>query len=146
MHKSIKNIQILELQQGFDFLGFHIKSINHYKSIHHQSTIIIKPSFESQLKLLKRVKKVLYHKDKFHRNRANTHLPIRFVIPKIRFILQQWKRYYYNNDVVNATSLQKLNSIIQEIVYRWEIKKYKKNSQLKHKGSLSKILLINLDQ
>ena len=145
LYKSIQNLQILKLQQGFSFLGFYIKSANYYKPTYYQSKIIITPSFESQLRLLKKIKKVLYHKDKFCRNRANTHLSIKFVIPKICCMLQQWKKYYYSNDLVNIAPLKKLNSIIQEIVYRWEIKKHKKKFRLKYKDSIRKILLINLD-
>lgn len=141
--KSIQNLQILKLQQGFDFLGFHIQSVNYDKPIHCQSKIIIQPSFESKLRLLKTIKKILYHKDKFYRNRANTHLSTKFVIPKIYSVLQQWKKYYCIYHLVNIITLKKLNLIIQEIIYRWAIKKYKKKSLLKHKNNIGKISLVN---
>lgn len=141
LYKSIQNFQILKLHQGFNFLGFHIQSMR--ELIHNQFSIIIEPSIESQLRLLKKIKKVLYHKDKFHRNRANTHLSIKFTIPKIHFVLQQWKKYYYIHHLVSINSLKKLNLIIQEIVYRWKNKKYKKTPQLKHKYNIGRISLIN---
>ena len=110
---------ILDATNGFHFAGFYLKPRLNYNNFS-CSAVDIRPSLRSQLILLKKVKALLYHKDKFYRERANTYLSLSSAIYKIDFLVTQWKSYYTQVQLVKLDC--RIKKLIQEILDSWQIK------------------------
>lgn len=118
---------ILDVVNGFHFAGFYIKPQFNCSNLFYK-TVNIRPSFRSQLILLKKIKALLYHKDRFYRARANTYLSLSSATYKINFMITKWKSYYAQVKYMKLDS--RIKKLIQEVLYSWQIRI--SSQQLRH--------------
>ena len=103
----------LNATNGFRFEGFYFKP-------QLQRIVTIQPSFRYQLILLKKIKTLLYHKDRFYRIRANSYLSFSSAVYKINLLIIQWRGYYAQLKTTKLDS--RIKTSIQKILYRWKDK------------------------
>nr|YP_009297571.1 hypothetical protein Hrvl_055 [Hildenbrandia rivularis]AOM67115.1 hypothetical protein Hrvl_055 [Hildenbrandia rivularis] len=139
---TVNDIKIVNLDQGFTFLGFYIKRNLDAPKEKLLDSVTIKPSARSQLALLRRVRNILYHKDYLQRVRPSTHLSFRLAGKKVDCVVRKWK-HYYRSYMVCTTTYKQLSKALQAVLYKWQIKKYQKKSKGKVLNSLHKKLRIN---
>nr|YP_009296606.1 hypothetical protein Apop_056 [Apophlaea sinclairii]AOM65746.1 hypothetical protein Apop_056 [Apophlaea sinclairii] len=120
---SYKDITISDASHGFNYFHSYIK-LNYYNN----KNLVIQPSMQSQVILIKQIKNSLYHKDKLNRTRANTYLSFQSGIKKVNCLVQQWKKYYYRLIIINNYTHKQLMKTIQAILYNWHRKKARKQS------------------
>ena len=77
----LKNISIIDLNKGFNILGFNIKSYNYKKT----NKLLLKPNLQSQI-IFKKILKEAW--------KQFLGLSVNNVIIKINFILKQWFNYF----------------------------------------------------
>ena len=126
---DLTNVPILELNQGFNFLGFYIMCNSDYAQQQPPGHIVIQPSIKSQLALLHTIKNILYHQDYLNRIRPNTYLSLWSAIRKVNYAIKQWKKYYTESKVTNHLVYKRLNIIVQTILYKWQNKKLQKGNK-----------------
>lgn len=126
---DLTNIPILELNRGFNFLGFYIVCNSKYAQQQPLGDIIIQPSIKSQLVLLHTIKKILYHRDCLNRMRPNTYLSFWSAIRKVNYAVRQWKKYYMESRVTNCLVYKRLNIIVQAILHKWQNKNVQKDNK-----------------
>nr|YP_009402696.1 DNA polymerase [Compsopogon caeruleus]ARX96176.1 DNA polymerase [Compsopogon caeruleus] len=115
---------ISSVNNGFDFLGYNFKRYKNYKSWNlEMSRIIILPSSKNIKKHFRSIKQCLYHKDKLNRWRANSQMRQDDVIEKLNPIIYNFSMYY--RYFVPFRILKEIDWILNEIIYRYAIKKYK---------------------
>lgn len=100
------------------FLGF-LFQINSYY-------INIVPDIQSQKDLIYQIRQVLYKKDFLGRTRALTHLTLEESISKINPILSYWAQYY--SICTKTKYFYLIDTIVDNTIYRWQIKKYKRKT------------------
>lgn len=117
---------------GFDFTSEKIPIYNYFNfnflnfNFNVQSNrIYIQPTLYSKKELIFQIRKILYKKDFVGRTRALTHLSMENILKKINPIIGCWFAHY--NISTNIQDFKLLDKIIDNTLYRWQIKKYKKN-------------------
>lgn len=100
----------------FEILGFLFKF--------HKYSINVIPNLQKQKELIYNIRKILYKKDFIGRTRAMNHITLGHAIDKINPLLVNWINYY--NICTNVKYFHGVDQIINESIYRWQIKKYKK--------------------
>nr|YP_010336508.1 putative reverse transcriptase/maturase [Rhodospora sordida]UNJ14914.1 putative reverse transcriptase/maturase [Rhodospora sordida] len=106
------------LKPEFRFLGFLFKI--------KANSIDILPDINSQKALIYKIRKVLYKKDFIGRTRALTHLTLEKAIYKINPILLSWSCCH--EICTQNKYFRSIDQIIDNTLYRWQIKKYKRNT------------------
>nr|YP_010336311.1 putative reverse transcriptase/maturase [Goniotrichopsis reniformis]UNJ14717.1 putative reverse transcriptase/maturase [Goniotrichopsis reniformis] len=101
-----------------NFLGFSI--------ILHSNNIYLIPDLINQKQLIYSIRKILYKKDSLGRTRALSHLTLEEAIYKINPLIKLWYQYYVI--CTNNYYFIELDRIINNTIYRWQIKKYKLNT------------------
>nr|YP_010336108.1 putative reverse transcriptase/maturase [Chroodactylon ornatum]UNJ14514.1 putative reverse transcriptase/maturase [Chroodactylon ornatum] len=102
---------------AFNLLGFSFNVKSNY--------IKLTPTLNSQKKFIYQIRQVLYKKDFLGRTRGLTHLSLQEAIIKINPIISSWAWNY--QIITKSKDLEMLDEIINNTIYRWQIKKYKKN-------------------
>nr|YP_010338447.1 putative reverse transcriptase/maturase [Rhodaphanes brevistipitata]UNJ18397.1 putative reverse transcriptase/maturase [Rhodaphanes brevistipitata] len=85
----------------------------------------ISPNINSKKKLIRHIRQILYKKDFLGRNRAMTHITLNAAILRINPLIRRW----FNNHLLcnKIDDFKSMDEIINNTIYRWQIKKYKKN-------------------
>nr|YP_010335717.1 putative reverse transcriptase/maturase [Chroothece richteriana]UNJ14123.1 putative reverse transcriptase/maturase [Chroothece richteriana] len=102
---------------SFNLLGFSF-GLN-------RTSIKLIPTLNSQKKFIYQIRQVLYKKDFLGRTRGLTHLPLQDAIIRINPIISSWSCTYQMTN--KSQCFEMLDEVINNTIYRWQIKKYKKN-------------------
>jgi group II intron reverse transcriptase/maturase len=103
--------KITHANDGFDFLGFHIRR---YQGTHGKPVVLIKPSEKSVRKLKAKIKALT--------RRDTTYQPVWYKIVQLNQILRGWSAYYQH---VNAkTTFHKLDWWALNRIFGWARKKH----------------------
>nr|YP_010337430.1 putative reverse transcriptase/maturase [Pulvinaster venetus]UNJ17015.1 putative reverse transcriptase/maturase [Pulvinaster venetus] len=134
-----KKTKIFTNQQIFRFLGFDISSniLLTYNSTYQR--LIILPTKEEKKLILAKIRYILRNKQKNGKTRARTNMPLGKAISLINPLVKNWRDYYIN--FVPKSILLKMDWLLNEKVYRWYIKRLKKN-RVNH-WNLNCIKLVN---
>nr|YP_009369872.1 putative reverse transcriptase/maturase [Boldia erythrosiphon]ARO90560.1 putative reverse transcriptase/maturase [Boldia erythrosiphon] len=125
---------------GFDFLGYRFRRYNNYNFWNMEdSKLLITPMSENIKKHFRSIKKCLYHKDKLNRWRANSQMRQDDVIERLNPLIQSFSDYY--SCFVPLRILKRMDWTVNEMIYRYAIKKYK--SAKYEKWNLNWIKIIN---
>nr|YP_010337355.1 putative reverse transcriptase/maturase [Pulvinaster venetus]UNJ16940.1 putative reverse transcriptase/maturase [Pulvinaster venetus] len=121
---SNTDLTISSLYEGFDFLGYNFKRYNNLNTWNSEnSKVIISPSAQNKKKYFRSIKQCLYHKDKLNRWRANSQMRQDDIIEKLNPIIQNFSNYYCH--FVAVKILKEMDRVLNEIIYRYAVKKYK---------------------
>nr|YP_010337178.1 putative reverse transcriptase/maturase [Pseudoerythrocladia kornmannii]QUE28259.1 mat [Pseudoerythrocladia kornmannii]UNJ16763.1 putative reverse transcriptase/maturase [Pseudoerythrocladia kornmannii] len=136
---NVKSYNVSFVHEGFDFLGFHFKRSRNHQTWNHEATkLLLKPTKNNVKKHLLSLRKCLYHKDRLNRWRANSHMTQSDVINKLNPLIQKFSYYYQN--LVPSSILIKIDRTLNEIIYRYAIKKYKSNRYEKWKHNWTEMV------
>nr|QUE29795.1 mat [Erythrotrichia carnea] len=118
------------IHKGFDFLGFNFRRYKtDHEGNHQQNKLIMKPTSNNIKKHLLSMRYCMYHKDRLNRWRANAQMTQYDVINKLNPLIKDFSHYY--NDIVPYSILKLLDRTLNEIIYRYAIKKYKSDKSRK---------------
>ena len=118
------------IHKGFDFLGFNFRRYKTGREGNNQENkLIIKPTSNNIKKHLLSMRYCMYHKDRLNRWRANAQMTQYDVISKLNPLIKDFSYYY--NDIVPCSILKLLDRTLNEIIYRYAIKKYKSDKSRK---------------
>nr|QUE29168.1 mat1b [Erythrotrichia welwitschii] len=120
-----KKTRILTKQQSFRFLGFEIipKFLVIKDEVYSQA--YINASKEQRKLVLAKARYILRSKRKDGTTRAKTNMPLSKAIVLINPLVNNWRNYYSN--LVPRTTQEHLDWLMNEKVYRWYVKRLKKN-------------------
>ena len=80
---------------------------------------------EEKKLILAKIRYILRNKQKNGKTRARTNMPLGKAISLINPLVKNWRDYYIN--FVPKSILLKMDWLLNEKVYRWYIKRLKKN-------------------
>lgn len=83
------------------------------------------PDIQTKKQIIYDIRGLLYKKDFIGRRRALSHLSLERAIQKINPYLLYWNNYY--SICTQSNNLALLDQVINNTIYRWQIKKYKRN-------------------
>nr|UNJ16355.1 putative reverse transcriptase/maturase [Boldiaceae sp.] len=133
------SITLSSIYEGFDFLGCHFKRYNNHSYWNMEdSKLLISPMKENVKKHFRSIKRCLYHKDKLNRWRANSQMRQDDVIEKLNPLIQIFSDYYCC--FVPLKILKRIDWTVNEIIYRYAIKKYKSAKYEKWNSNWIKII------
>nr|QUE28044.1 mat1b [Sahlingia subintegra] len=120
-----KKSRVLTKQQTFRFMGFEIipKFLVIRDKIYNQA--YLNASKEEKKLVLAKARYILRTKHKDGTTRAKTNMPLSKAIALINPLVINWKKYYYN--FIPRMTLDDLDWLLNEKIYRWYIKRLKKN-------------------
>nr|YP_009369942.1 putative reverse transcriptase/maturase [Boldia erythrosiphon]ARO90630.1 putative reverse transcriptase/maturase [Boldia erythrosiphon] len=120
-----KKTKLFTNQQQFHFLGFSIKSdiLITYNRIHR--CLIVQPTKEEKKLILAKIRYILRNRHKNGKTRARTNMPLSKAISLINPLVVNWRGYYM--DFIPKSILIKMDWLLNEKIYRWYIKRLKKN-------------------
>lgn len=125
-----KSLSVRSVSEGFDFLGFNFKRYDNKSSWNDQTTkLIVKPTRDNIKKHFLSMRHCLYHKDRLNRWRANAQMTQYDVINQLNPLIKDFSQYY--KDLTPPFILRTLDRTLNEIIYRYAIKKYKSNRSKK---------------
>ncbi len=102
--------RIVQLSDGFDFLGFNVRS--------YQGKLLIKPSKDAQRRIYRYVRQVI------GRSKAITQYDlIHWLNPRI----QGWANYYRH--VVSAQTFHMLDYVLWKALWRWAVRRHPKKNR-----------------
>nr|QUE29017.1 mat [Madagascaria erythrocladioides] len=132
-------IQVRSIYEGFDFLGFNFQRLKNYKNWNHENTkLFIKPTKKNIKKHLLSIRKCLYHKDRLNRWRANSSMKQYQVITKLNPLINSFANYYHC--LTPLFILKRIDRTINEMIYRYAIKKYKSGRYDKWKKNWTQVI------
>nr|QUE28655.1 hypothetical protein [Porphyrostromium japonicum] len=124
------SLSVRSVHEGFDFLGFNFKRYNNKSTWNDQTTkLIVKPTRDNIKKHFLSMRHCLYHKDRLNRWRANAQMTQYDVINQLNPLIKDFSQYY--RDLTPPFILRTLDRTLNEIIYRYAIKKYKSNRSKK---------------
>nr|QUE28829.1 mat [Porphyropsis coccinea] len=127
---NFSSLSTSSIHDGFDFLGFNFKKYNNNRAWNHEnSKLLIQPTKDNIKKHLLSIRKCLYHKDRLNRWRANSHMTQSDVIYKLNPLIKTFTEYY--SCLVVPLTMKNIDTTLNEIIYRYAIKKYKSNKYQK---------------
>nr|QUE29985.1 mat [Erythrocladia irregularis] len=136
---NISSLNMRFINEGIDFLGCHFKRYPNTNSWNYEtSKILIQPTKDNIKKHLLSLRQCLYHKDRFNRWRANSHMTESAVINKLNPLIKRFSDYY--QDLVPLIILTKIDKTLNEMIYRYAIKKYKANKYQKWQQSWIQVI------
>nr|QUE28692.1 mat1b [Porphyrostromium japonicum] len=120
-----KKTRILTKQQTFRFLGFEMvpKFLVIRGSIYSQA--YLNASKEEKKFVLAKARYILRSKHRDGTTRAKTNMPLSKAIAFINPLVINWNRYYVN--LVPRETFEHLDWLLNEKIYRWYVKRLKKN-------------------
>nr|QUE29603.1 mat [Erythrotrichia foliiformis] len=128
LHNS--SMTVRSIHDGFDFLGFNFKRYYNEGGCDYQQTkLILKPSKSNIKKHLLSIRHCLYHKDRLNRWRANTQMTQYDVINQLNPLIKDFSHYY--RDLIPSYILNTLDRTLNQVIYRYAIKRYKSNKSQK---------------
>nr|QUE29205.1 mat [Erythrotrichia welwitschii] len=124
------SLNVNSIHDGFDFLGFNFKRYANNHTWNDQETkLIIRPTNSNIKKHLLSMRYCLYHKDRLNRWRANAQMTQYDVINRLNPLIKNFSQYY--QDIVPVSSLRLLDRTLNEVIYRYAVKKYKSDRSKK---------------
>lgn len=124
------SLKALSIHTGFDFLGFNFRRYaNNQQGNNQETRLIMKPTSSNIKKHLLSMRYCMYHKDRLNRWRANAQMTQYDVVNRLNPLIKEFSYYYY--DLVPHSILRLLDRTLNEIIYRYAIKKYKSNRSRK---------------
>nr|YP_009402775.1 group II intron reverse transcriptase/maturase [Compsopogon caeruleus]ARX96124.1 group II intron reverse transcriptase/maturase [Compsopogon caeruleus] len=120
-----KKTKIFTNQEYFNFLGYTISNelLVTHNNIYQR--LIILPTKEEKKLILAKIRYILRNKHKNGKTRARTNMPLSKAILLINPLVKNWKSHYIN--FIPQSVLIKMDSLLNEKIYRWYIKRLKKN-------------------
>lgn len=119
---SIMNINLKNIKcKIFKYITNYIHLIDIDLIIKHSANYIIKPSKLSVYYILSLIRNKLYHKNKQNYWRINNYKSSSEIILYIKNTLYYW--YFYYLDILSQKEVLKINQVIDQIFYIWQIKK-----------------------
>nr|YP_010337797.1 putative reverse transcriptase/maturase [Sahlingia subintegra]UNJ17382.1 putative reverse transcriptase/maturase [Sahlingia subintegra] len=120
-----KKTRILTKQQTFRFMGFEIipKFLVIKDKVYNQA--YLNASKEEKKLVLAKARYILRTKHKDGKTRAKTNMPLSKAIALINPLVVNWRKYYKN--FIPRATLDNLDWLLNEKIYRWYIKRLKKN-------------------
>ena len=100
-----------------DFLNFVLQKTN--------NDFNLLPNVKNKKQIIYDIRGLLYKKDFIGRRRALSHLSLEKAIRKVNPYLLYWNNYY--SICTQFNDLASLDQVINNTIYRWQIKKYKRN-------------------
>lgn len=100
-----------------DFLNFVLQKTN--------NDFNLLPNVKNKKQIIYDIRGLLYKKDFIGRRRALSHLSLEKAIRKVNPYLLYWNNYY--SICTQFNNLASLDQVINNTIYRWQIKKYKRN-------------------
>lgn len=97
---SEEKTRITHIEEGFDFLGFHLRK--------YAGTSLIKPSKSSIQKLLDKIRRFL---------KANRHLPPHILIAHLNPLIKGWANYYRHQ--ASSKTFAYVDHRIFQLIWRW---------------------------
>nr|QUE28082.1 mat [Sahlingia subintegra] len=126
----LSSLNVQSIDEGFDFLGFNFRRYDNNQSSKTQLTkLVVKPTHNNIKKHLLRMRYCLYHKDRLNRWRANAQMTQYDVINRLNPLIKDFSLYYL--DLTSPLILKTLDRTVNEMIYRYAIKKYKSNRSQK---------------
>nr|ARO91294.1 putative reverse transcriptase/maturase [Rhodochaete parvula] len=121
---NTSNLCISSIYEGFNFLGFNFKRLKNQQNWNHETTkLLIKPTNANLKQHFLSLRKCLYHKDRLNRWRANSYMKQYQVINRLNPIIYNFASYY--KYLVPLYIMKKIDWIVNEMIYRYAVKKYK---------------------
>nr|QUE28464.1 mat [Porphyrostromium boryanum] len=125
-----RSLTVQSIYEGFDFLGFNFKRCHNKSEWDNQrAKLIVTPTRNNIKKHLLSMRYCLYHKDRLNRWRANAQMTQYDVINQLNPLIREFTQHY--RDLTSPFILKTLDRTLNEIVYRYAIKKYKSNRSKK---------------
>lgn len=135
----LPSLKVSSIDEGFDFLGFNFQRHKVKESSNTQLTkLIIKPTRRNIKKHLLRMRYCLYHKDRLNRWRANAQMTQHDVINRLNPLIKDFSVFY--RDLIPHSVLKTLDRTLNEMIYRYAIKKYKSNKSQKWANNWTAII------
>lgn len=107
---SPEKTKITHISDGFDFLGFNVRTYNR--------KLLIKPSRDAQIRVFREVRDII------RGNKATTQ---QILIGLLNPVIRGWA-YYYRH-VVSATIFRRLDSLIWKALWRWAVRRHPKKGK-----------------
>nr|QUE28792.1 mat1b [Porphyropsis coccinea] len=122
---DMKKTRIISKQQSFSFLGFEIlpRFLIVKSKIHNQ--VLLNSSKEENKLILSKIRYILRSRHLDGKTRAKTNMPLSKAISLINPLIINWKCYYLG--LIPSSTLDKMDKLLNEKIYRWYIKRLKKN-------------------
>nr|QUE29947.1 mat1b [Erythrocladia irregularis] len=125
LHYNLKTSRILTKQQTIKFVGFEIspKFLLVQRTIYNQ--VILNAAKEEKKLILSKIRYILRSRHEDGKTRAKTNMPLSKAISLINPLIINWRIYYLG--LVPSSTLDALDWLLNEKIYRWYIKRLKKN-------------------
>nr|UNJ16428.1 putative reverse transcriptase/maturase [Boldiaceae sp.] len=120
-----KKTKFFTNQQQFHFVGLNINNDILITNNRIHKCVIIQPTKEEKKLVLAKIRYILRNKHKNGKTRARTNMPLSKAISLINPLVLNWRNYY--TDFVPKSTLIKMDWLLNEKIYRWYIKRLKKN-------------------
>nr|QUE28221.1 mat1b [Pseudoerythrocladia kornmannii] len=120
-----KHSRILTKQQTLRFLGFEISPTFLLVKTNIYNQVILNASKEEKKLILSKIRYILRSRHEDGKTRAKTNMPLTKAIALINPLVINWRKYYVG--FVPTSTLEKLDWLLNEKIYRWYIKRLKKN-------------------
>nr|YP_010337760.1 putative reverse transcriptase/maturase [Sahlingia subintegra]UNJ17345.1 putative reverse transcriptase/maturase [Sahlingia subintegra] len=135
----LPSLKVNSIHEGFDFLGFNFRCHRRNESSNTRLTkLIIKPTQKNIKKHLLRMRYCLYHKDRLNRWRANAQMTQHDVINRLNPLIKDFSLFY--GDLIPYSVLKTLDRTLNEMIYRYAIKKYKSDKSQKWASNWTAII------
>lgn len=114
---NLKKLHCKIYQYSTPYLSLHTLTVRKTKI----SEYIIKPSKQSIKLVIHKIRSTLYCKDQNGYWRARADTPIYKGVLLIEYLLNSWYSYYFS--LISNIDILRLNNIIDNLLYSWQIKK-----------------------